>query len=111
MGLVPTGIVREYGMTELTSQLYSTRQEIADEPAYEVPHWCRLRIVDPTSLDVVSDSETGMVAIFDLANISSAVHLLAEDLGTLEGGRLRLRGRAEGAELRGCSLTAEELSG
>ena len=50
------------------------------------------------------------VAIFDLANLSSAVHLLTEDLGRLEDGRLHLEGRAAGAELRGCSLTAEELA-
>jgi hypothetical protein len=35
--------------------------------------------------------------------------VLTEDLGRLEPGGLRLLGRAPGADLRGCSLTVEEL--
>jgi hypothetical protein len=50
-----------------------------------------------------------MIALFDLANLGSAVHLLTQDLGRAEEGGLRLLGRASEAELRGCSLTVEEL--
>ena len=103
-------IVREYGMTELTSQLYARSMDGQPATAYEAPHWCRVRIVDPQTLSPVAESEVGMVAIFDLANLGSAVHVLTEDLGRLEDGRLHLEGRAAGAELRGCSLTAEELA-
>jgi hypothetical protein len=52
-----------------------------------------------------------LIAIFDLANLSSAVHVLTEDLGRVEPGGLRLLGRAPGADLRGCSLTVEEMAG
>ena len=52
----------------------------------------------------------GLIAIFDLANLSSAVHLLTEDLGVRDGMGFRLLGRAAGAELRGCSLVVEELA-
>ena len=52
---------------------------------------------------------TGLLAVFDLANVGSVLHLLTEDLARVEDGGFRLLGRASGAELRGCSLTAEEL--
>jgi hypothetical protein len=107
LGLPGAAILREYGMTELTSQLYTRRP---DDHRFHAPHWVRVRVLDPQTLEPVPDGETGMVAIFDLANVGSALHLLTEDLGALDGGGLRLRGRAAGAELRGCSLTAEELA-
>jgi hypothetical protein len=118
---VPAGrIVREYGMTELTSQLYTDTLAGASEPGGDLfvpPPWARVRVLDPESLEEAPPGEAGLIAIFDLANLSSAVHLLTEDLGAMEpldGGRpdrlgLRLLGRAAGAELRGCSLTAEEM--
>lgn len=109
---VPAGrIVREYGMTELTSQLYTDTLAGQPNDLYRPPHWCRVRILDPESLAPAEPGSIGMIAVFDLANLSSAVHLLTEDLGRLEDGGLRLAGRARGAELRGCSLTAEELAG
>ena len=56
-----------------------------------------------------SPSRVGLISVFDLANVGSAVHLLTEDLGIAEGDGFRLLGRAAGAELRGCSLVVEEL--
>jgi hypothetical protein len=35
--------------------------------------------------------------------------VLTENLGSIEGKGFRLLGRAAGAQLRGCSLTVEEL--
>ena len=112
LGVPPERIVREYGMTELTSQLYSRSLSGGPGDVFVAPHWVRTRILDPQSLEPVQPGVTGMVAIFDLANVGSAVHVLTEDLGVVDAGSpgLRLRGRAEGAELRGCSLTAEELA-
>ena len=57
----------------------------------------------------LSTGSSGLLAVFDLANLGSAVHLLTEDLGVAEGEGFRLLGRAAGAELRGCSLVVEEL--
>ena len=57
----------------------------------------------------LSAAKTGRLALFDLANVGSVCHVLTEDLGVREDGAFRLLGRASGAELRGCSLTAEEL--
>lgn len=123
LGLPRAAILGEYGMTELTSQLY-TRNLVdaatAAGPAaaglFHAPHWVRVRILDPATLEEASPGETGLIALFDLANLGSAVHVLSEDLGRMEesgngAAGLRLLGRAPGAELRGCSLAVEELAG
>jgi hypothetical protein len=108
---VPRGrVVREYGMTELTSQLYTRALSGGDPGLFVSPHWVRVRVLDPESLDEAPPGSPGLVAVFDLANLGSAVHLLTEDLGAVEPGGLRLLGRAAGAELRGCSQMAEELT-
>lgn len=113
LGVPPGRVVREYGMTELTSQLYTGVLAGGDPDLFVAPHWVRARVLDAESpaerLAEARRGTTGLVAIFDLANLSSAVHLLTEDLGAVEPGGLRLLGRAAGADLRGCSLAAEEM--
>lgn len=109
LGVPPGGIVREYGMTELTSQCY-TRALLGEDPnLFVAPHWVRVRILDPVTLEEAPAGTPGLIAVFDLANLGSAVHVLTEDLGSAEGEGFRLLGRAAGAELRGCSLVVEEL--
>ncbi len=105
-----SAVVREYGMTELSSQCYTRALAGGDPDLFVAPHWVRVRILDPETLAEAPDGVPGLLAIFDLANVGSAVHLLTEDLGIAEGDGFRLLGRAAGAELRGCSLTVEELS-
>lgn len=102
-------VVREYGMTELTSQLYSRVLQGGDPDLLVGPPWLAARVLEPASLEPAAPGEAGLIAIFDLANVGSAVHLLTGDLGIAEAGGIRLLGRAAGAELRGCSLTVEEL--
>jgi hypothetical protein len=103
------GIVREYGMTELTSHFYCGEE---DPDLFRPPPWARVHVLDPSTLEELPPGETGLLAVFDLANLGSALHLLTEDLAAAEvGGGFRPRGRAAGAQLRGCSLAAEELAG
>lgn len=109
LGIGASSVVREYGMTELTSQLYTGTLAGRDPNLFLPPHWVRCRVLEPTTLVEQPPGEEGLIAIFDLANLSSAVHLLTEDLGVAQDGGLQLVGRAAGAELRGCSLTVEEL--
>jgi len=131
LGVPATAVVREYGMTELTSQCYTRALAGGDPDLFFAPHWMRVRILDPATLEEAHPGDPGLIAIFDLANVGSAAHLLTEDLGVAEaggeggdgeghestavggengsGGGFRLLGRAAGAELRGCSLVAEEL--
>ena len=103
-------IVREFGMTELTSQFYTRALEGGDPELFVAPHWTRVRILDPETLAEIPDSTPGLISIFDLANLGSAAYLLTEDLGVARDGGFTLLGRAPGADLRGCSLTAEEMS-
>jgi hypothetical protein len=108
---VPAGfVVREYGMTELTSQGYTRVLLDGDTDLFVTPPWMRVRIVDPETLEEAQAGRPGLIAVLDLANLGSALHLLTEDLGVAEGDGFRLLGRAAGAELRGCSLAAEELA-
>ncbi len=117
LALPPGAVVREYGMAELTSQCYTRALLGGDPDLFVAPHWVRVRILDPRTLDDAAPGETGLIGVFDLANVGSAAYVLTEDLGVAlpddpggdGGGAFRLLGRAEGAELRGCSLVAEEL--
>ena len=109
LAIPPGRVVREYGMTELTSQLYTGTLRGGSE-RFTGPHWVRVRILDPVHSTPAPPGEPGLVAVFDLANVGSALHVLTQDIGRLADGELDLLGRASGAELRGCSLTAEELA-
>ena len=109
LGVPPAFVVREYGMTELTSQCYTRILLGGDPDLFVAPHWVRVRLLDPETLEEAPAGTPGLIAVFDLANLGSAVHLLTEDLGIADGEGFRLLGRAAGAELRGCSLVVEEL--
>ncbi|MET0287727.1 MAG: acyl-protein synthetase [Polyangiales bacterium] len=98
-------IVSEYGMTELSSQLYAEGEHLWS------PGWTRVSVVHPETLQPLPHGETGLVRIDDLANIDSVAFLQTADLGVLEAGGLRLLGRAPAAVARGCSITADELLG
>jgi acyl-protein synthetase LuxE len=104
-------VVNEYGMTELLSQLWEpVLQEGAQASGVHVPApWLRVRALHPTTLEPLAEGEEGILAFFDLANLGSVSHVLTEDVGSVEGGRVRLRGRASGAEPRGCSRAMDDL--
>lgn len=106
LGLTPEAFVREYGMTELTSHFYSQ----PGGSRFEVPSWVRIQILDPATLDPVPHGQPGLLAVFDLANVGSVLHVLTEDLAIAGESGFELVGRASGAELRGCSLLSEELA-
>ena len=102
LALPAEAVVGEYGMTELTSQAYGT--------PFSAPPWLQIRVVDPTTGHDVPQGDTGLVAFFDLLNLDNVSAILTGDQGHLDAeGRLTLLGRAPGAVLRGCSLTAEAL--
>jgi hypothetical protein len=104
-GIEPEQIVGEYGMTELTSQLYERRAS----SIYLEPPWLRVVPVDPATLEPVPPGELGIARIVDLGNVDSAVVVIAEDLVRRAGGGIELHGRRSGAPARGCSLAVEAL--
>jgi hypothetical protein len=98
-------------MTELLSQLYEPvlTEGLAARGAHRAPPWLRVRALDPATLAPLEDGQQGVLAFFDLANLGSVSAVLTQDIGSVEGGRVRLRGRAQGAEERGCSRAMDDL--
>jgi len=74
---------------------------------FHFPSWARMQIVSPETGREVADGETGLIRIFDLANVFSVAAVQTEDLGVRRGGGFELIGRAPLAEPRGCSLMAQ----
>lgn len=102
-------IVSEYGMTELSSQFYEQTARGKSHGVYAEPPWARVVPVDPETLEPVKEGEVGIARILDLANVDSAVAVLAADRVRRVDGGFELLGRAAGAPPRGCSITIEEM--
>jgi len=128
-------IVAEYGMTELSSQLYETtlRDAVLHNTVRSrhlwIPGWVRAVPVDPESLlpnfpspspvrergpggEVASGAAIpGLLRVDDPANLDSVSCIQTADLAYTEGDGIVVMGRAPGAIARGCSITADELLG
>ncbi len=108
-------VINEYGMTELCSQLYDAtpfNSRYGGAPGARVklaPPWMRPMAIDPASMRRVPDGTPGMLAFIDLANVCSVSAILTEDMGIVEGGSVRVLGRALGAGARGCALSIESF--
>jgi hypothetical protein len=108
----PSRLIGEYGMTELSSQLYDAGL-IAGGEAQSVfvePPWLRVTPVDPVSLEPVREGEIGLACFTDLGNVDSALRVLTQDRVRRVAGGIELYGRQPGARLRGCSLAVELLA-
>jgi hypothetical protein len=106
LGVTEGQILCEYGMSELSSQAYDGAVGEASRGVFYFPPWARAQIVSPETGREVSEGETGLVRIFDLANVYSVMAIQTEDLGVRRGDGFELLGRAAMAEARGCSLAS-----
>ena len=90
----------EYGMTELFSQAWSR-----GEGFYTAPPWMKILLRDRNDpLEIITQGR-GLVNIIDLANHSTCSFLAVDDMAILhETGQFEILGRADGSEIRGCSL-------
>ena len=129
LGIPATHIVTEYGMSEISSQAYDRvagevhsqrsevrgqRVEVAGNPQspilnpqssiFRFPPWSRSLVISPETGQEVAEGETGLLRIFDLANVRSVMAIQTEDLAVRRGDAFELLGRATEAEPRGCSL-------
>jgi hypothetical protein len=111
LGIAPDYIVTEYGMSELSSQAYDISAGSNTERVFRFPPWARCRIVSPETGKDVAEGESGLVQIFDLANVWSVMAIQTEDLAVRRRDGFELLGRASKAEPRGCSLMTAELRG
>ena len=113
LGVARHRCVSEYSMTELSSQTYSDHLVCGDEATghFYAPPWLDIQIVDPVDLQPLGKPNSrGLIRFVDLANVDSVLAIQTSDRGILHpDGGLELLGRAPDAELRGCSLTIEEI--
>jgi hypothetical protein len=109
LGIPPRRVICEYGMCELSSQAYARGEgESANlDPIarwFRFPPWARAQVVSPETGQEVAEGQTGLIRVFDLANVWSVMAIQTEDLGVRRGDGFELLGRAARAEPRGCSL-------
>lgn len=92
-------------MSELSSQAYDTAvpAQAGRARRFHFPPWARAVVVSPETGAEVGEGETGLLRIYDLANVWSALAVQTEDLGVRRGDGFELLGRAAEAEPRGCS--------
>jgi hypothetical protein len=113
-GLDPAWIVQEYGMTELSSQLYETPLRAAAlglpsvARALWTPGWVRAAPIDPQTLEPVNGAAQGLLRIDDLANLGSVCAIQTSDLAVRSADGILVLGRAPDAVARGCSLAVDE---
>jgi hypothetical protein len=105
LGLPIDAVVNEYGMTELSSQFYAR----GTGTPHEAPPWARGLVVDPSTGREVADGETGVLRLFDAANLWSVCAIQTQDLAIRRGENFELVGRDPAALPRGCSRTADEM--
>ncbi len=90
----------EYGMTELSSQAYSSENQ-----GFECPPWMQIRIQDPSDpQNFLPAGKTGRICIVDLMNYHSCAFIATDDLGRIdEQGNFEVLGRLDYADIRGCN--------
>lgn len=108
-----THVVGEYGMTELTSQLYEGVLPggvlSGDRGVFIPPPWLRVTPVHAETLEPLPDGDAGLARFTDLGNIDFPMCILTQDLVRRRGAGVELLGRHRGAPPRGCSLAVEEM--
>lgn len=94
-------IFSEYGMTELLSQAYST-----GNGRFQCPPWMKVWIRNADDpFDWVPNGKSGLINIFDLANINSCCFIATQDTGRVfDDGSFEVTGRSDNSDLRGCNL-------
>lgn len=93
-------IISEYGMCELLSQAYSDENML-----FSCPPWMKMFIGELQDPITTNLSGQGRAKIIDLANQESCAFIETEDLILLHpNGKFQLLGRADTADIRGCSL-------
>lgn len=107
LGVPPSHVVSEYGMCELSSQAYDGVAGRCPEDCrarvFRFPPWTRARVISPETGREVGEGETGLLRLYDLANVRSVLGIQTDDLAMRRADGFELVGRAAGAEPRGCS--------
>jgi len=105
LGVPLQSIWSEYGMSEMASQFYGQGLNTLKRG----PHWVRTLSIHPGDGAAAPPGQPGALRHLDLANFNSALCLQTADWGTQTPDGFLLHGRAPGADIRGCSLSVEEV--
>lgn len=97
----------EYGMTELLSQAYSSRNG-----RFDTPPWMKVFVrAEDDPFDVNSAQSTqknfisGAINVIDLANLYSCAFIATDDVARLyPDGSFEVLGRMDNSDIRGCGL-------
>ena len=106
LGVPPSQVVCEYGMSELSSQAYDCELGKADRRVrsnsriFHFPPWARAQVVSPETGREVAEGETGLIRVFDLANVFSVMAIQTEDLAVRRGDGFELIGRAQSKPIK-----------
>ena len=92
-------------MCELSSQAYDhAAGTLETQRFFQFPPWARALVINPDTNAPAAPGETGLLRVFDLANVWSVLAIQTEDLAYPHHDGFALVGRAGAAEARGCSL-------
>jgi hypothetical protein len=97
-------VINEYGMCELSSQFYTNGLG----GLHTCGPWMRALVVSPVNSEEVALGGTGVLRIFDLANLGSSLAIQTGDLAIRHEHGFELLGRAPSEPPRGCSRMADE---
>jgi len=90
----------EYGMTELLSQAYASKNGM-----FKAAATMKILVRDLNDPLEVQEKGSGCLNIIDLANVDSCAFIASEDLGVIHSnGNFEVLGRMDHSALRGCSL-------
>lgn len=93
-------IATEYGMTELLSQAYASREGLLT-PAPTM----RVLLREPSDPLHVFEQGHGVLNVIDLANLHSCAFIATDDVGVVHDAQsFEVLGRSDYSALRGCSL-------
>lgn len=114
LGIPPHHHVNVYGMVELhggfTDNAFFNHRKGIKEPRYRmIPHWAKVVVVDPDTLEPLPLGKQGLLRLYWLANMMSVQAIQSDDIGVAIGSGFDIIGRAKGAEARGCSIAMDEL--
>lgn len=100
-GFGVANIHSEYGMTELLSQAYSSKNGL-----FISPNWMQVYIRDTNDpLTLLADGKTGGINVIDLANLNSCSFIATQDLGKKHPDNFfEVLGRFDNSDIRGCNL-------
>ncbi len=114
LGIPQHHLVNMYGSTEVQAGyfdnvLYNHYKGVS-EPRYKViPHFARVVVVNPDTLEPVPKGERGLLRHHTVINLVTVQAVLTDDVGFEIGSGLEVTGRAQGSETRGCSIAYDEL--